>query len=316
MSKRRLGKGIDALIQGQELDEDTREHSVVLVPLSQLKPNPEQPRKQFSEEHLAELTASVQEKGVIQPILAEESEEGGYLIIAGERRFRAAQRAGLGEVPVLPRQFSREEKLEIALIENLQREDLNPIDEAEAFRGLMEGAGLTQEELAQRLGLNRSTVANGLRLLRLSDELKQDIAEGRLSAGHARAILSVSEEEGRKELVERIRSEGLSVRQAEEAAAKRSAGRSGAGGQEKRGGNARSGDGATDASDDASGGASSGAGKSPELRALEDRLLHALGTKVVVKGSEQKGRVEIEYYSLDDLERISQIIAGGDETEV
>ena len=307
MSKRRLGKGIDALIQGQELDEETREHAVILVPVSQLQPNPDQPRKQFSEEHLAELTASVQEKGVIQPILAEESEQGTYLIIAGERRFRAAQRAGLSEVPVLPRKFSTEEKLEIALIENLQREDLNPIDEAEAFRGLMEGAGLTQEELAQRLGLNRSTVANGLRLLRLSDDLKEDIAHGRLSAGHARAILSVTHEDGRKKLVQRIRAEGLSVRQAEEAAAKLSAGnRSGAGGGGKRKRESGSGQAGSESSDTA--------GKSPELRALEDRLLDALGTKVVVKGSEQKGRVEIEYYSLDDLERISEIIAGDSET--
>jgi ParB family chromosome partitioning protein len=293
VAKRRLGKGIDALIQGQEIDEEIRRASVVEVPVEQLRANPEQPRKQFSEEHLSELTDSVREKGVIQPILAEEAEDGTYLIIAGERRFRAAQRAGLSSVPVLPRRFSHEEKLEIALIENLQREDLNPIDEAEAYRSLMESASLTQDELARRLGLNRSTVANALRLLRLPEDLKAEIAEGRLSPGHARAILAVDTEEGRTRLAQRIRTDALSVRQAEElagslssAAAKRGrAGKAGNGGDEP------------------------GQRKSPELRELEEKLLDTLGTKVVVKGSHSRGRIEIEYYSLDDLERIAGIIS-------
>lgn len=301
MAKRRLGKGIDALIQGQDVDEETRQQAVVDVPIGHLRPNPEQPRKQFSEDHLAELTDSVREKGVIQPILAEEADDGTYLIIAGERRFRAAQRAGLEQVPVLPRRFSRDEKLEIALIENLQREDLNPIDEAEAYRSLMETAALTQEQLAHRLGLNRSTVANALRLLRLPDELKSEIVSGRLSAGHARAILAVDTEEGRRRLAERIREEALSVRQAEELATTLSSG-----GAKRR---ARGGE-------TGSGGEGSGPAKSPELRALEERLLEALGTKVVVKGTDSKGRIEIEYFSLDDLERIAGIIAGdgsGDE---
>ncbi len=307
MAKRRLGKGIDALIQGQELDEETQRAAVVEVPVEQLRANPEQPRKQFSEEHLSELTESVREKGVIQPILAEEADDGTYLIIAGERRFRAAQRAGLSSVPVLPRRFSHEEKLEIALIENLQREDLNPIDEAEAYRSLMEGASLTQDELARRLGLNRSTVANALRLLRLPEDLRAEIAEGRLSAGHARAILAVDNEEGRTRLTQRIRSEALSVRQAEElagtlssAAGKpRTAGKGGSGGGGGRGHEASQ-------------------GKSPELRELEEKLLDTLGTKVIVKGSHSKGRIEIEYYSLDDLERITGIICGDadDDSEV
>ncbi len=294
MAKRRLGKGIDALIQGQEVDEEIRRASVVEVPVEQLRANPEQPRKQFSEEHLSELTDSVREKGVIQPILAEEAEDGTYLIIAGERRFRAAQRAGLSSVPVLPRRFSHEEKLEIALIENLQREDLNPIDEAEAYRSLMESASLTQDELARRLGLNRSTVANALRLLRLPEDLKAEIAEGRLSPGHARAILAVDTEEGRTRLAQRIRTEALSVRQAEELAGTLS---SPAG---KRGRTGKPGTGGDQPSQQ----------KSLELRELEEKLLDTLGTKVVVKGSHSKGRIEIEYYSLDDLERIAGIISG------
>jgi ParB family chromosome partitioning protein len=292
-----LGKGIDALIQGHDLDEETRRSAVIQVPTEQLRPNPDQPRKQFSAEQLEELTNSVREKGVIQPILAEEAEDGTYLIIAGERRFRAAQGAGLNEVPVLPRRFSREEKLEIALIENLQREDLNPIDEAEAYRSLMESAGLTQEQLSGRLGLNRSTVANALRLLRLPDELKQEIAEGRLTAGHARAILAVHHEEGRRKLAARIREEALSVRQAEELAAKLSAGGTQTSREQKKP-------------------ATEGRQKTPEMQDLEERLLHALGTRVVLKGSESKGRIEIEYYSLDDLERIAEIISGHvEETE-
>ena len=300
MAKRRLGKGIDALIQGQELDEETQRTAVFEVPVEQLRANPEQPRKQFSEEHLSELTESVRERGVIQPILAEEADDGTYLIIAGERRFRAAQRAGLSSVPVLPRRFSHEEKLEIALIENLQREDLNPIDEAEAYRSLMEGASLTQDELARRLGLNRSTVANALRLLRLPEDLKAEIAEGRLSAGHARAILAVDNEEGRTRLARRIKSEALSVRQAEELAGTLS---SPAG---KRRGSGTGGSGAAGTN----GGDATTQRKSPELRELEEKLLDTLGTKVVVKGSHSKGRIEIEYYSLDDLERIAGIISG------
>jgi ParB family chromosome partitioning protein len=300
VAKRRLGKGIDALIQGQELDEETQRAAVVEVPVERLRANPEQPRKQFSEEHLSELTESVSEKGVIQPILAEEADDGTYLIIAGERRFRAAQRAGLSSVPVLPRRFSHEEKLEIALIENLQREDLNPIDEAQAYRSLMEGASLTQDELARRLGLNRSTVANALRLLRLPEDLKTEIAEGRLSAGHARAILAVDNEEGRARLTQRIRSEALSVRQAEELAGRLSS----AAGKPRAAGKA-SGSGAGGRGQEAS------QRKSPELRELEEKLLNTLGTKVIVKGTHSKGRIEIEYYSLDDLERIADIISGG-----
>ena len=294
MAKRRLGKGIDALIQGQEIDEEIRRASVVEVPVERLRANPEQPRKQFSEEHLSELTESVREKGVIQPILAEEADDGTYLIIAGERRFRAAQRAGLSSVPVLPRRFSHEEKLEIALIENLQREDLNPIYEAEAYRSLMESASLTQDELARRLGLNRSTVANALRLLRLPEDLKAEIAEGRLSAGHARAILAVDTEEGRTRLAQRIRTDALSVRQAEELAGTLS---SAAGKRARPGKAGRDGDRPSPQ-------------KSLELRELEEKLLDTLGTKVVVKGSHSKGRIEIEYYSLDDLERIAGIISG------
>ncbi|MFP3959281.1 MAG: ParB/RepB/Spo0J family partition protein [Spirochaetaceae bacterium] len=313
--QRRLGKGIDALIQGHETDEGTRRESVVEVPLGRLRPNPQQPRKQFSEDQLAELAQSVREKGVIQPILAEEADDGSYLIVAGERRFRAAERAGLEQVPVLPRRFSREEKLEIALIENLHREDLNPIDEAEAYRSLMETASLTQEELARRLGLNRSTVANALRLLRLPEDMKAEIAVGTISPGHARAVLSVDHEEGRRELARRIRDEGLSVRQAEELATSLSAGKRSAG----DGSVASQAESSQTDAGESGGSAAGGSGaraKSPELRALEERLLHSLGTKVVLRGSERKGRVEIEYYSLEDLERIAELICGdSDEAE-
>lgn len=311
MGKKRLGKGIDALLQGRDLEEMERLSSVVSVPVEKLYPNPNQPRKAFSEETLQELTDSVKEKGIIQPILAEEQEDGSFRIIAGERRFRAAQSAGLEMVPVLPREFTDEEKLEVALIENLQREDLNPIEEAQAFQALMETAEVTQDELAKRLGMNRSTIANTLRLLKLSSEVQQKVIDGGVSSGHARAILSVHEESHREKLVSRIEREQISVREAEHMASALNAGvweqtaetsLSGSNHAES-GGRQGSGQKAP-----ASAGASGGAEKSAELKEMEEQLLQALGTKVVVKGSHERGKIEIDYYSMEDLERLYEII--------
>lgn len=303
MAKRRLGKGIDALLQGRDMEQVQRLNSVVSVPLDDLRQNPDQPRKHFSEERLKELADSVREKGVIQPILVEEAPDGGLLIVAGERRFRAARLAGLDTVPVILREFTEDEKLEIALIENLQREDLNPIEEATAFRILMETAELTQDELAKRLGMNRSTIANSLRLLKLESDIQQDITDGVVSAGHARAILSVEDPGARKTLVKRIKDDGISVREAESMAAALNAGAyqapaaaSPAGGSARR--------------SSASAPAKSTPRKSVELKEMEERLLQALGTKVVIKGSDTRGKLEIDYFSMEDLERIFEIIAG------
>jgi ParB family chromosome partitioning protein len=322
VAKKRLGKGIDALLQGRDLEQMEHLSSVVSVPIERLKPNPHQPRKSFSDETLAELTDSVREKGIIQPILAEEQDDGSYLIIAGERRYRAAEQAGLELVPVLPREFTDEEKLEIALVENLHREDLNPIEQAHALHSLMETAGLTQEELSQRLGMNRSTIANALRLLKLPMDIQQQIIEGSVSPGHARAILSVDDEKNRELLVQRISQESISVREAENVAAALNAGvytpptRRG----DDVGAQARS-DGATGAGQDAADSSASGTSaqskkrrgeKDPELKAMEDRFLKALGTKVVIKGSTYRGRLEIDYFSMDDLERLYQLIVGSE----
>lgn len=307
MSKRRLGKGIDALLQGRDLEQLESLSSIVNVPIDKIHPNPNQPRKHFDPATLKELADSIKEKGIIQPIIAEDTGDGIYMIIAGERRFRAAQMVGLDEVPVIPNEFSEEEKLEIALIENLQREDLNPIDEALALKSMMDQVGLTQEQVAQRLGLSRPAVANTLRLLRLSQEIQDALSSGTLSAGHARALLAVRDDEARNELFHRIVNERLSVRDAE-LAARGPNGEPGSVPTVKlpadelevpaAGATARSGD------------ESSGAGKPVELKQIEQQLITALGTKVVVKGSNSTGRIEIAYFSMEDLERVVEIISG------
>ena len=291
MSKRGLGRGIDALLQGFEsADAPVQPGSGVtnMLPIDQIAPNPNQPRKSFSEESLQELADSVRSRGILQPILVEQVDDGSYMIIAGERRYRAARRAGLAEVPVIVRSFTEEEKLEIALIENIQREDLNPIEEAQAYRSLMDSTGVSQDELSSRLGKNRSTVANSLRLLKLPEEVQRALTRGELTAGHARALLALSSPNDLVTLFRRIIGEGLSVREAEAEARAMSGGRP------------------TERPKASS--TATVARKSVELRELEERLITALGTKVTVSGSHEKGRIEINYYSLDDLERLTDLL--------
>ncbi|NBC30400.1 MAG: ParB/RepB/Spo0J family partition protein [Spirochaetes bacterium] len=322
MAKKRLGKGIDALIQSQD-DEAAPEHieGLTQVPLDKLRPNPDQPRKHFSEEAIEELAASIRAKGVLQPLLVEESGDGNYLIIAGERRYRAALKAGIQTVPILPRSFTSTEKLEIALIENLQREDLNPIEEARAYQSLMETANATQDELSKRLGKNRSTIANALRLLRLPVSVQEAVAAGRLSPGHARAVLSVENADGRANLAEALLSQDVSVRVAERAAALVNAGSSpeealhraaaGAGDSVGEGAGA-TGEGVRGEGRGARAGAggSGGSGKDPQLAAIEQDLLERLGTRVTLRGSGERGKIEIEYLSTSDLNRILDLIGG------
>jgi ParB family chromosome partitioning protein len=285
MSKKVLGKGIGALL-GDEAEVD--QASVSEVPVSALKPNPQQPRREFDETALRELAESIRQKGVLQPVLAEPSQDGTYVIIAGERRVRAARLAGLEKVPVLVRQFSPDEKLEIALIENIQREDLNPIEEALAYKKLMELAGLNQEQMASRVGKDRSTIANTLRLLKLPEEAQGAVEKGTLSPGHARAILSLVNPADQQLLFKRIMDKGISVREAEELAAAFSAGKRQA--QKPRRGS------------------QAAARKEPEVREIEQKLIEKLGTKVDLKGNGSKGRIEIVYYSSEDLERLLEII--------
>lgn len=289
MAKRGLGRGIDALLQG--LDEGRSEVSSAatrFLPLNKLKPNPNQPRKNFSEEALRELADSIRARGVLQPILVEEVSDGNYLVIAGERRFRAAGIAGLSEVPVIVRSFSDEEKLEIALIENIQREDLNPVEEALAYRALMDASHSSQDEIAGRLGKNRSTIANSVRLLKLPDEVQKALVLGELTAGHARTLLSLERESDLLPLFGRIVKEGLSVREAETAARRLNEGPI----EAKPGQKSRPAQGK----------------KSVELREIEEQLLTRLGTKVVINGSDRKGKIEISYFSTEDLERLVELL--------
>jgi len=293
VSKKALGRGIDALLSGGDGDAGLETHAgVEHVPISQLRPNPNQPRKDFNPDSLAELAQSIKQKGIIQPVLVEDTGDG-FLIIAGERRYRAAQMAGLTEIPVLVREFSDDDKLEIALIENLQREDLNPIEEAIAYKRLLDEKGLNQDEVADRVGKNRSTVANSLRLLKLPQDMQNSLAKGEISAGHARAILSVLNPSDQRILFSRIMQDGLSVREAEFQAGELNKGRRPVPLKEKSE--------AMHPQQD-----------QPELADIEQKLIDALGTKVSIKGSMRHGKIEIAYYSMDDLERILEIIVPPD----
>jgi ParB family chromosome partitioning protein len=291
MSKKALGKGISALISGDQ--EENRESSrIAEVELSALSPNPHQPRHDFSESSLAELSDSIKQKGVLQPILVEAGRDGSYTIIAGERRVRAAKMAGLRKVPVIVRQFNAQEKLEIALIENIQREDLTPIEEAQAYKRLMESAGLSQEDVAIQVGKDRSTIANSLRLLKLPADMQEALDSGEMSPGHARAILMAVNPSDQGLLFRRVIETGISVREAEQMAADLNRGKKISGKASK---------GRPQAGDER---------REPEIRELEQGLIEKLGTKVSIKGTSAKGRIEIEYYSSDDLERVFDIIQG------
>ena len=317
MSKRRLGKGIDALLQGRDLTQLENLSSIVNVELDRIKANPDQPRKHFPDESLRELADSIRQKGIIQPILAEEQLDGTYVIIAGERRYRAARIAGLTEVPVISQDFSEDEKLEIALIENIQREDLNPIDEARALQRALDHSGNTQDELAKRLGKSRSAIANTLRLLRLDDGMQQAISDGTLTAGHARALLSIDDPTRRTELFDRILADGMSVRDAELAARGElppRGGQHGAPDPTSAVGAAdppivlltTDDDGFTAPTDDATS-RRSPVRKSLELRHVEDCLVRHFGTRVVINGTDNAGRIEIVYHTPTDLNRILKL---------
>jgi ParB family chromosome partitioning protein len=294
VAKSALGKGLNALIpggvSGERLDSPASPSGKPLtVPIGQVSPNPDQPRRDFDENALQELSDSVATHGIIQPIVVEPTEDGAYMIVAGERRWRAAKRAGLREVPVVVRERDELHRLELALIENIQREDLNPIEEAEAYRRLMEIEDADQERVAAAVGKSRSTVANALRLLKLPEEIRDAVRDDRISAGHARAILSAVNPADQIVLFQRILAAGLSVRQAEAAASDLNKGQRASSGRDAAPKPAKRVD--------------------PDVRALQERLIEALGTKVVIEGDGAKGHIKIEYYSMDDLERVLALIA-------
>ena len=275
---------------------DTQDHTAVSAPVeldpALLKPNPFQPRRTFNEESLQELAASIKEHGIIQPIIAEKNGDE-YYIIAGERRTRAALLAGLTRVPVIFREFENSKKLEIALIENIQRENLNPIEEAKAYQEIMQLSNLNQEETAKRVGKSRSAVANAMRLLQLPDEMQTALEKGSITAGHARAILSLINPADQTLLFTRITEQSLSVREAEVQAA-----------QLKNGSRAGQKNTAPQPvsrpeTDDAQ----------LAVKDIEQQFIDALGTKVEIKGDLEKGIVYISYFSQADLDALYNKIA-------
>jgi ParB family chromosome partitioning protein len=276
-----LGKGLGALIPEFGKDESK---TLFYCGIEEIVPNRSQPRKHFDESKLQELAESIKEKGVLEPLIVRRL-DGGYQLIVGERRWRAAQKAGLKEVPVLVKEIEGREALEVSLIENLQREDLNPIEEAEAFKRLTEEFEISQGELATRIGKDRTTIANALRLLKLPTEVRNQLLQNRITSGHARAILSLETKEKQKELCALIIQRGLSVREAEALAKRWSE-------KPKRAVTP-----AKERSDLES-----------QLNSLQDSLRRHLGTKVHITQKGKRGRIEIEYYSSEDLERIVETI--------
>jgi len=279
MEGKALGKGLSALIPDR--GEETKSETVAYLKTDSVDDNSLQPRTNYSEEKLNDLKASVKEKGVLQPILVRKK-EGRYEVVAGERRLRAARALELEEVPAIIKEVTDQEAFVIALVENIQREELNPIEEAEAYQKLIEEFGYTQETVAQSVGKDRSTVSNLLRILKLPVEIKKSVYDGDLSVGHARALLSVEASTERDGLFALTKKKGLSVRELENLV------------QSKARGGARR--------------AKPQTTKDHEIVALEEDLQKALGTKVRVIPQKKRGKIVIEYYSLDDLDRILQLI--------
>jgi ParB family chromosome partitioning protein len=281
MNKRGLGRGLGALLSATPGEGD----SLVEISIDHVEPNPNQPRKSFESKALEELTASIRSSGVIQPVVVRRVADG-YQLIAGERRWRAARQAGLERIPAIVREATDAESLELALVENLLREDLNPIEEAEAYRSLLAQFGWTQEQLAQRIARDRTSIANALRLLRLPDEIQDDLRAGRLTMGHARALLALATSAEQLKLRDEILAHDWSVRATEESirAAESAAPAQGTRTPRRR------------------------RGHSAELAALEQSLQRALMTRVVIVGNERRGKIEVSYATADELERLSDLL--------
>lgn len=282
MDKRALGKGLSALIpEKTELPQDKKnQETVAYVSISKIKENANQPRLRYDQAKIAELQASIKDKGVLQPILVREVEDG-YEVIAGERRLRAARANNFDEVPVVVKKVSDQEALVLALVENIQREELNPMEEAQAYQKLTQDFGLNQDEIAGSVGKDRSTISNMLRLLKLPQDIQTSVMNNDLSMGHARALLAVDNPDQQKQLFGKIIKKGLSVREAENLS------HSEAGERRKK---------------------TRQETKSHDVALLEETLQQYLGTKVRIQAQKKRGKVVIEYYSLDDLKRILQII--------
>ena len=298
IGKKGLGRGINSLIN--EYDTTVYEAEKLVetgvkvqeIEISRIKPNPNQPRKIFDPDALSELAGSIQVHGIIQPLIVEEIAEKSYVIVAGERRYRAAKLAGLETVPCLVRTFTAMQRIEVALIENIQRESLNPVEEARAYQYLITAQGIRQEELAVRLGKSRPAVTNSLRLLNLPPNMLDAVESGKITPGHARALLSVVSPADREVLFAKILKNTLSVRQAEDLAASLNRG--------IRAVNPNTKELKTDER------------KSREITIIEERFLSASGCRVALKGKLTKGRIQIPFDSSDELDRIYRIFSKGE----
>jgi len=281
MEKRVLGKGLKALIPDDvPLRSETR--GAVQLKIGEITPGKFQPREVFDPDKLKELILSIKEKGVIQPVIVRPKGDG-YELIAGERRLRAAKELGISQVPAIIKDVKDDEALEIALIENIQRDNLNPIEEAKAYQRLSEEFTMTQEQISEKVGRDRASVSNMLRLLRLPDKIKEEIYLGRISMGHAKAILMLGSEQSQLELCLKIIRRGLSVREAEYFVKRKIVGKAHPARPRKH---------------------------STEVRAVEEELQRLLGTKVTLLHNNKRGKILIEYYSNDDLERLLNFFRG------
>jgi ParB family chromosome partitioning protein len=278
-----LGKGLSALIPDKEKSR-AKGKEILELDITKLRPNEYQPRKAFTDNALNELVASIKEKGVIQPVIVRKFSDNSYELIAGERRWRASRMAGLTHIPALVKDAAPVEALELALIENIQREDLNPIETAQAFHRLINDFDLTHDDMSKKVGKDRATVTNYLRILKLPTEVKRWIADGALTLGHAKAILQVEHKRRQIQIAKKVIDNGLSVRETEALSKKETVtGKS----QSKV-----------------------SAPKDPQIASLEEKLMHSLGTKVHLKHKSNKkgGKLEIEYYSLEELDRLLDIL--------
>ena len=283
--KKGLGKGLNALFDDNTIELEAPVQEGCTLRLSQIEPDKNQPRKTFEKGALEDLAASIKEHGLIQPIIVTPCGEDRYRIIAGERRWRACRLAELEEVPVLVREYTPQEISEISLIENLQREDLNPIEEAMGYRYLSEVYGLTQEQIAQKISKSRSAIANAMRLLALPEQILDFLKTGEISAGHARALLSLEDQDLQLALANKIITESLNVRQAEELVKK-----------SKKGPKERP---------------KADPAVEQALKELEKRASSGVGNKVTIRHhANNKGKVEIQYYSVEELEKIIEILGG------
>lgn len=287
---RGLGKGLEALFSNSEIDtqeisvtkkEESEEKGISFININEIKPNQNQPRKSFNEEKLEELAASIIENGLIQPVILRKADKG-YEIVAGERRWRACRKAGLKEIPCIIREFTDEQNMLIAIIENMQREDLNPIEEAEGLNQMIVNFGMTQEQVSKSVGKSRPYITNALRLLKLPSEIREMLLANQLSAGHARAIAGIGDTEKQIQLAEYAIKEGLSVREIEKIIKEENA-------PKKKISRKK-------------------AEKSADVRKVEDDLKQIMGTKVNLNQSGKKGKIEIEYYSRDELERLIELL--------